>query len=151
MPRLTTLLRKEKSDICILIITLYIRKHKKVFMRLCLLSLLMSSPTLSTRATVAWADPVLGTHCVCNQIGKAHHMPPHPWRHARKHTQTKPQMMLSVPAGGSRDMVTHIAVFQISPLLKGCDSRRSQRLPWRCSGSPSHSPLMGGRSASFQR
>lgn len=69
----------------------------------------------------------------------------------RDRTQAKPQVMLSACARDSHDMVTHIAVFQISPLLKGYTSRRSQRLPWKCSGSPFHSPLMGGRSASFQR
>ena len=122
------------------------RKHKKVFIRLCLLTLFIYSPTLSAKTTVAWADPLPGTHHLCNEIGIAcpsHATTPMVWR--------AHQVMLSAPARESHDMVTHIAVFQISPLLKGYDSRRSQRPPWRCSGSPSHSPSMGGRSASFQR
>lgn len=66
MLRLIILLRKEKSDICILIIILYIRKYKKVFMRLCLLSLFMFLLTLSIRVIVVWVDFVFGIYCVCN-------------------------------------------------------------------------------------
>lgn len=65
--------------------------------------------------------------------------------------KTQHQEAISAPARDGHDIATHIAVFQIFLLLKGYSSRRSQRPPWKCSGSPSLSPSMGGRSASLQR
>jgi hypothetical protein len=106
------------------------------------------APILSTRTTFQWASPAPGTCCVCSRIRIVHHTttPTAQSGFTRQH-----QAAFSVSAGDGCDIVTHIAVFQISLLLKGYSSRRSQRPPWRCSGNLSHSPSMGGRSASFQR
>lgn len=68
-----------------------------------------------------WADPAPGTHCVWDRFGEPTTCPPP--RVWREHTQEKPQLILFVLARESHDMLTHIAVFQISPLLKGYNSR----------------------------